>query len=143
MRVFTIHHDDASASGESEFVVIKEGFCWPAFVFTALWALWHRMWLAFALLVAAGVALDVAIRLSGADDVSALALGLGYSLLIGFGANDWRRRALARSGRGLKGVVAASDVEAALHRYIDRSPDLPPRRPAAPSQVLGQVLGLP
>ena len=143
MRVFTIHHDDVAASLESEFVVIKEGFCWSAFAFTALWALWHRMWLAFALLVAAGVALDVAIVLAGANDVAALALGLGYSLFVGFGANDWRRQALARSGRGLKDIVAAVDVEAALHRYVDRNPNLPSRRPAAPSQVLGQVLGLP
>ncbi len=141
MRVYTIHHDPLSADPESEFVVIKEGFCWPALVFTALWALWHRMWLAFALLLAAGVALELALAVSGADEVASLAIGLGYSLLVGYGANDWRRRALARRGLAWMGIVAAANAEAALHRYVDRNPDLASYRPVSPGQVLGQVVG--
>ncbi len=137
MRVYTIHHDPLSADPDSEFVVIKEGFCWPALVFTALWALWHRMWLAFVALLVAGLALESALAISGADDVASLAIGLGYALLVGYGANDWRRRSLARRGNALMGIVAAPDTEAALHRYVDRNPGLAPRRPASPDQVLG------
>ncbi len=137
MRVYTIHHDPRSAGPETEFSVVKEGFCWPALAFTALWALWHRMWLTFVLLVAAGMALELALAVSGADDIASLSIGLGYSLLVGHGANDWRRRSLARRGSALMGIVAAADAEAALYRYIDRNPGLAPRRPASPGQVLG------
>ncbi len=137
MRVYTIHHDPMSADAESEFFVIKEGFCWPALVFTALWALWHRMWLAFVLLLAVGAALELALTMSGADDIAALSIGLGYSALVGYGANDWRRWTLARRGMALMGIVSATDAEAALHRYVDRNPGLASRRPASPDQVLG------
>ena len=126
-----------SADPESEFFVIKEGFSWSALVFTALWALWHRMWLVSILLLAAGAALELAFTISGADDFAALSIGLGYSLLVGFGANDWRRWTLARRGIALMGIVAAADAEAALHRYVERNPGLAPRRPASPEQVLG------
>ncbi len=137
MSVYTIHHDPMSADAESEFFVVKEGFCWSALVFTALWALWHRMWLAFVLLVAVGAALELALTMSGADDIAAFSVGLGYALLVGYGANDWRRWTLARRGMDLMGIVAAPDSEAALHRYVDRNPGLASRRPASPDQVLG------
>jgi hypothetical protein len=137
LRVYTIHHDPVSVGLESDFVVVKEGFSWPAFVFTALWALWHGMWLAFIVLVVAGIALDFAVQLVAADNVSSLAIGLGYALFVGFGANDWRRWTLARRGKALMGVVAAPDGETALHRYVDRNPDLQSRRRAVPGPVLG------
>jgi len=137
VRVYTIHHDPMSADAESEFFVVKEGFSWSALVFTALWALWHRMWLAALLLLATGAALEFALTISGADDIAALSIGLGYSLLVGYGANDWRRWALARRSMALMGIVAAADEETALHRYVDRNPGLASRRPASPDQVLG------
>ncbi len=139
VRVYTIHHDPISVGPESEFAVVKEGFCWPAFVFTALWALWQRMWLVFVTLVAAGAVLELALAMSGADAVAAFSIGLGYALFIGYGANDWRRWTLARSGTALMGVVAAADAEAALHRYVDSDRAPARTRPAAPYQVLGQL----
>ena len=126
-----------SAEAESEFFVIKEGFSWSAFVFTALWAFWHRMWLVFVLLLATGVALELALVLSGADDIAALSIGLGYPLLVGYGANDWWRWSLARRGTIQIGIVAAINAETALHRYIDRNSELASLRPVAPDQVLG------
>ena len=29
-------------------LVVKEGFCWPALLFTMLWAIWQRLWLVAA-----------------------------------------------------------------------------------------------
>lgn len=137
MRVYTIHHDDVAAGLDREFVLVKEGFCWPAFVFTALWALWHRMWLVFVLLLVASSVLDAVLILVGADELSTTVIGLGYSLVIGFSANDWRRRWLERHDMPMRGIVAAADEEAALYRYVDRSPDLVLRRPVPPTRVIG------
>lgn len=137
VRVYTIHHDPMSAEAESKFFVVKEGFSWSALVFTALWALWHRMWLAFVLLLAAGTALEFALALSGADDIAALSIGLGYALLVGYGANDWRRWSLARRGMAQMDIVSAADADVALHRYVDRNLGLASRRPLSPDQVLG------
>ena len=50
---------------------------------------------------------------------SLAAAGLAYGLIIGFGANDWRRAGLARRGWRQAGVVAAIDADAALRRHYD------------------------
>ena len=126
-----------SAGLESEFIVIKEGFSWPAFVFTALWAIWHRMWLVFFLVLATGVVLQLALALLGADNVAALLISLGYMLLVGYGANDWWRWSLARRGTGQMGIVSAINAETALYRYIDNNLEPASRRPIPPDQVLG------
>ncbi len=137
VKIFTIHHDPVSVDAESDFAVVKEGFCWTALVFTALWALWHRMWIVFLALVVAVVGFEVLLAMAGADDTASLAFGVGFSLFVGFGANDWRRWTLARRGMALMGVVAADDADEALHRYVERNPGLAPRRRASPDQVLG------
>jgi hypothetical protein len=137
VKIFTVHHHPQSVDAESDFAVIKEGFCWTALVFTAVWALWHRMWIVFLALVVAGFGFEVLLALAGADDTVSLAIGLGISLFVGYGANDWRRWTLARRGMTLMGVVAADDADGALHRYIERNPGLAPRRRASPDQVLG------
>ena len=126
-----------SAELKSEFIVIKEGFSWPAFVFTVLWAFWNRMWLVFVLLLATGVVLQLALALLDADNVATLLINLGYMLLVGYGANDWWRWSLARRGAVQMGIVAAINAETALHRYIDKNFELASRRPVPPDQVLG------
>ena len=64
MRIYTVHLPAAAGdTGEDRAaaaVLVKEGFCWPAFFFAPLWALWHRLWLFFALVLAGGWAVTAA-----------------------------------------------------------------------------------
>jgi hypothetical protein len=103
---------------------VKEGFSWPAFLLSFLWALAHRLWLAAAVIAAAHVVLSIAVLLLGADPVSEIALSLGLGLIVGFVANDLRRRKLARQGFAFAGVVVADDADLALRRYLDGEPAL-------------------
>jgi len=119
MRIYTVHDRLDALSGDRDALVVLEGFNWPAFLFTGIWALWHRLWRAFVIMMAVGLALEGALYLSGADTVTSTAAGLAYGLLIGFGANDWRRAALDRQGWRQAGLVAASDRDTALRRHYD------------------------
>ena len=119
MRIYTVHSPPRFADPDAEPQLVKEGFCWPAAYFTVLWALCHRMWVAAALL-AASVAIGFAVfSLLGLDPLSRIAVTLGFFVFVGFRANDWRRRALARRDYEEEGVVAAPRAEAALRRFID------------------------
>ena len=122
MLIYTVHERPSPAGTHRDPVLIKEGICWPAFLFTAVWALWHRMWRAFAGLAIAGIALEAAVVFSGADEITTAAVGLGYSALVAFGANDWRRAHLGRRGYRTLGVTAAADRDTALRRYFDLHP---------------------
>ena len=118
MRIYTVHERAVVAGQDRDAVLVKEGFSWPAFLVAPLWALHHRQWLG---LVAYAVAVTLlGLAAEGADlvEASELALALGFAILVGASANDWRRRTLAREGYGLAGVVAAPDLEAAEERWF-------------------------
>ena len=121
MRVYTVYRPPGPTAGD-EPILIREGFSWPAFLFTGLWALWHRLWLVALALFAAQAALGLALVFAGLGDATRIAAGLGIAFLIGCGAQDWRRAGLARRGAAFEGLVAANDADAALRRWGDLHP---------------------
>jgi Protein of unknown function (DUF2628) len=110
-------------SPDRDVVLIKEGFSWAAFVFTALWALWHRMWLWAVILICGMFAVEVVLEMLEASPLVATALWLGTAGLMGAFGNDILRAHLDRRGYYEAGPVAALDRDAALRRYFDLNPD--------------------
>ncbi len=124
MRLYTVHVRRHGPDADSDLILIKEGFCWPAFFLGPLWALWHRLWLAALVLLVAGLALGgggMALRLDG---LSQGALSVGFAAIVGFVANDLRRRRLERRHFTNAAVVSAAGREAAELRFLDGEPEL-------------------
>jgi len=127
MRVYTVHipalrpgDDPAVADPLEDAVAVKEGFCWPAALFSVFWALWHRMWGAALGLLALLTAVAGFGALTGMGGVTGTALGAGIFILIGGFANDVRRWSLGRRGYGERGIILADGAEAAVLRYMAR-----------------------
>lgn len=118
MRCFTVHRRDTGLFTEPDAVLVKEGFCWPAFFFTVLWALWQRMWLVAFLILVVQVAAGVLSTWLGLVESAQYALTLGIMLIVGYGANDWRRHSLARRRYEETGVVCAGDRDEAELRML-------------------------
>ena len=119
-RIFTVHAPPEPWPRIEETVFVKEGFAWPAFLLTAIWAAWHGLWLAAIVFLAGGLAIGFLAAAFGLPEALEYALHGGWLLWIGFSANDWRRRKLARRGYALAGVVAAPDPIEAERRYFSR-----------------------
>jgi hypothetical protein len=91
-------------SPQGEHASVKVGFCWPAFFFGPLWALYHRLWSIFARLIIVWVSLvvidEVVVQRSGSLPMLS-AMVVAYFLFFGvcgkFG-NGWRVNHLL--GRG-------------------------------------------
>lgn len=124
MRLYSVHLRRHGLDPDRDLVLVKEGFSWPAFFLSFVWALWQRLWLAAAVILAAYAALGGMIVLLGADPVAEVALSLGFGAVVGLVANDLRRGKLARQGFAFVGVVVADDPDAALKRYLDGDPAL-------------------
>ena len=122
MRVYTVHVRSGSSKSDRDAVLVKEGFCWPALFIGVIWALWHRMWLTAVLFFLAAAIAEGLGEALGLDPVRGGALSLAVALLIGWCANDLRRRSLARRGYQMTGVVAATGEDAALRRWFDLNP---------------------
>ncbi|MCH7958416.1 MAG: DUF2628 domain-containing protein [Proteobacteria bacterium] len=124
MRLYTVHVRRHDPDADSDLVLIKEGFCWPAFFLGPLWALWHRLWLAALVLLVAALALGGVGMALGLDGLSQGAVAVGLAAIVGFVANDLRRRRLARRHFTLAAVVSGAGREAAEWRFLDGEPAL-------------------
>ena len=120
MRLYSVHF--RSEFGGPDFALIKEGFCWPAFFLSIMWALWHRMWLVAAgLFVLSAIVGSAGVAL-GLDPLGETAVSLAMALMMGYFANDIRRWALDRRGYSHEGVVLGDNEDGALERYLANSP---------------------
>lgn len=124
MRIYTVHLRRHGLDPDRDLVLVKEGFCWPAGLFTVAWAVSHRMWRTALALLAIVILLNGLTYVLGADALTDSTLSLGTCVLFGLLANDLRRWALERRGFVFDAVVSAPDRDAAVRRYLDHSPRL-------------------
>ena len=122
MQVFNIYLR-GSATAPSDAAAIKEGFCWPAFLFGPVWALWHRMWFSAATIAASYTLMMVGLSVAGVNASMANTFIIGAAALVGFAANGWRQNAMMGNGWRLAGLSAAADTDTALRRFIDLHPE--------------------
>ncbi|NOS71725.1 MAG: DUF2628 domain-containing protein [Verrucomicrobia bacterium] len=96
-------------------VAVKNGFCWPGFFLTWIWAFARGLWLpgSFLLVINAAVLSFVFFGFEGSQVVSIL-LGLGAQVAVGLKGNVWRIKKLEQSGFGFVGVVSAGSVSEAI-----------------------------
>ena len=121
MRFYTVHVAKRPWAPESALAdarAVKDGFSWPAFFFSFVWALWHRLWLVAAALIGLEFVTGLVVDASGLNVLTETALSLGIALIVGWVANDLVRRDLERRGLTEAGVVMADSAEDAIERYF-------------------------
>jgi hypothetical protein len=119
--VFEPPQTGRATDGDPAFV--RDGFSWPALLFSPLWLLWHRLWIeaiaVFAVLLTA-TALE---RIEGLGLAGSLAVLL-VSIFVGLEGNGMRIAAFRRRDWRFWGVVDADSEYAAETRYAaEAEPD--------------------
>ncbi|MDP6953143.1 MAG: DUF2628 domain-containing protein [Alphaproteobacteria bacterium] len=114
-------------------VAVREGFSFWAFLFGALWALYHGLWLIAVVLAAVPLLIEAA-AMEGwlQQEVAAVALLL-FNVYVGCSGNDWRREVYRRRGWVMAGLASGRDRIEADRRFFDAVAE---RRPA-PGMVPG------
>ncbi|MER2193850.1 DUF2628 domain-containing protein [Methylobacterium brachiatum] len=151
MRSYTLHLPADARPGESigleRALLVRDGFSWPAFAFSVLWFLYHRLWIA-ALIVLAGLMVLAGLgHALGLPPGIATLVTLLASWLIGLEASSLRRWTLARRGWPARDAVMAATAEEAeakaLGRWLDATAPAPrPPFPAGPTRRSEPVIGL-
>jgi hypothetical protein len=124
MKVFTVHTRHGGLDPDRDVVLVKEGFSWPAFLFTVVWALWCRLWLVALAIVVVEVAFNAVLAALGADPASRAAVSLGMAVGLGLVGNDLKRWTLSRRGYVESDIVTGLDADAAEGRFFDRHPQI-------------------
>jgi hypothetical protein len=151
MAVYTVHEPPAKlnelGTNPDQFVFVREGFSFWAFLLGPLWMLRHRMWLVllgYAIVIAA---IEGGQYLLGAPQLVRFAVSTLLALLIGFEGATLRRFTLGRRRWTNLGVIIGDDLESAERRFFDAwvrreggSPGLPAA--AAPPPSAPDVIGL-
>lgn len=114
------------------FVLVKEGFCWPALFIAGLWLLFRRMWLVFLIYLAFVVAMAA---LGNAYAGLPHALMLLASLFLALEGNNLRHWTLERRGYVLVGIAEGRNRDEADIRFFAEWPDVavPTGREPAPA----------
>lgn len=146
MAIYTVH---SKGDPGRDAVFVKDGFSIPAFAFTALWALWHRMWVIAGLFGLLLIGISSFGAWSGLDETSLGLMNLAVSVLFGFEASDLRRKSLARRGYHDAGLAAGETAEEAELRYFgslqfkENPPPVPPVSAPKPQAAIDrEPLGL-
>ncbi len=152
MAVYTVHEpplrEDRAEADTDQFVFVRDGFYFWAFLFGPLWMIWRRLWLVLLLYLIATTALQVGLHMLGVSAGVKFAVGFLIALLVGFEAATLRRWTYWRRGWRNPGVVVGPDLETAERRFFDSwssdgaprvsaAPPPPPRIPEPAPQVLG------
>ena len=123
MAIYTVHQPPLKkyegSPDPERFDFVRDGFSFWAFLLGPVWMLRHRMWLTLLGYIAVAVAMQFALRLTGASGgVSAFA-GFLLALLIGMEAGTLRRFTLGRRRWKNLGVIVGDDRESAERRFFD------------------------
>jgi hypothetical protein len=122
MRFYTIHAPRrpwaATETAIAEARAVKDGFSWPAFVFSFIWALWHRMWLVAAVIFVVEFVVGLICGFIGTGEFMDWVIWLGMALIVGWLANDLLRDHLERRGLSDLGAVIAQSGDDAIERYF-------------------------
>jgi Protein of unknown function (DUF2628) len=128
MRVFHIHAKPQDRNFEDA-IFVPEKFSWPAFFFTAFWALWKRMWIVAALVIAVSLLAGVV------SPVLGIVMPIGISLVMGFSGNEFYRWSLGRRGYVDMGSIPANSLEEAEIRFYWDRPVAAPEPVPVPQHV--------
>ncbi|MCX7323610.1 MAG: DUF2628 domain-containing protein [Hyphomicrobiales bacterium] len=115
-------------------VFLKDGFSLHAFVFTGLWLLSKKLWLAFVVFAVIWAAIGFAGRMLGFDPLALTVVQLLIGLYLGLEGNVLTERRLLAKGWTLAGVVEGRDIDTVERRFFESVPGLgAPAAPGAPA----------
>ncbi|WP_404482495.1 DUF2628 domain-containing protein [Novosphingobium sp. BL-52-GroH] len=123
MRSFNVFSDD-----DGDYRAVKRGWCWPAFFFGSIWALFSGLWLAAFLLLPIDFVFSIAGNSANGsfdlDDrydettrlvvLAVFSIPLAIRVFLGIFGNSWRARKLCRLGFSHVGRVKADGKEHAI-----------------------------
>jgi len=119
MGVYSVHMRRGGRDPDRDLAIVREGFSWPAFLFTFLWAAFNRMWLLaiiiFIILGMLGLAGEFLLK----DPLLDAVLSLLITAAFGAVAADLRRWWLDRQGFREVTLIAARNADEALRRFLD------------------------
>ena len=119
-KLYSVHVDPSADRPYETAEFVPEGFNIFAFLFSGIWALYHRLWILAFVLLCLNVLINVLGSHYGFHPASVMVLQTGIQVMVGFQGNDTRRVMLGKKGFIVADMVAAHTLLHAEQRFYDR-----------------------
>ncbi len=113
-KIYSVYVKQGVVSPLESAVFVKQGFSFGAFIFTVLWALYHRLWLVS--IIVAVVSAFFAVN----DGVAFAISSLLFSVWFGLEANNFLALKMEKRGYVLFDISTGIDKLAAEARFYDK-----------------------
>jgi hypothetical protein len=123
MPVYTVHApvtNNLDFRATDRFAFVRDGFHVWAALFSVIWLVWHRLWLAMLGWIVLMTVADVVMVKLGMTPATVFLVDALLALLLGFEATSLKRWTLSRRRWRQLDIVVADDEEAAERRFFDR-----------------------
>src|SRR6516162_8208061 len=94
MSIYTVHEPPLRAAettpNPDRFAFVRDGFSVWAFLFAALWMLWHRMWLVLLVYVVVVLGIESALRYAGFSGPVLAIVAIFIAFLVGIESSTLR-----------------------------------------------------
>jgi hypothetical protein len=153
MARYTVHipvDEIARDAALERSVFVQDGWSWSAFLFGALWLVWHRHWGMGLLVLVLHIALLFGLFALPIGEGARAGAMLLLAILWGLEGSSLRRKALSRAGYAEQGLVVGKDRDALEQRYFAEMDTEPAKAftpqatvsgPSGPGQPQG-IIGL-
>lgn len=116
-------------------ILLKDGFNIYAFLFTGLWLLAKKLWLAFAIFLPLWIALVVGGRLVGLHPLAIMGAQALAGVFLALEGGRLLERKLTRKGWTVAGVIEGAKRDAVERRFFEHAAMPPPARASAPTPM--------
>lgn len=120
LQIYTVHTNPSQSPRDAVPVFLREGFNWYAFLFTFVWALYHRLWLVASLIFGFNIAVGFLQSSGLISQESAYIILIASQVIMGFEGNDWVRSKLTRRGYITAGIISGDSLLRAQQRFFDQ-----------------------
>lgn len=120
----------SAADQHEDTVFLKDGFILSAFIFTGLWLLSKRLWLAFAIFLPIWLGIILGGRVLGIHPLGIVAAQALLGLYLALEGHGLLERKLLKQGWTLAGVVEGKDLDLVQRRYFEQADVKTETRPA-------------
>ncbi|MEO1206870.1 MAG: DUF2628 domain-containing protein [Pseudomonadota bacterium] len=123
MVAYTVHEPPHSGGDRLDraetLVFVKDGFNFAAALFTPIWFLFNRMWLAALIYVVGIMGISLAMAALGATNAWVMLVQVAINILIGFEADSIKRWTLERKGWTPVGTVTGRNSTECERRFFE------------------------
>lgn len=120
LKTYTVHIKTDNNNNVQDIVFVEEGFSWKAFIFSILWTLFNRLWLASIILFIVYATIEILNNKGTVPVMSFALIKISIDVLLGFFADDILRAKLDRQGYVFYAIVAAESQAQAQLRFLER-----------------------